>query len=169
MFSYCLPRVGGDLLLALILFIAVSAFASPCRINSVQWQTDHESYEESQVQALVGKPCESWPLTRNRVLSYYENHGFLAAKIVGEIDSSGALKVSLELGSAWVWGAPENLDSSKTKLDVFRKLTGIEAGKYVSPLDLERSDLKLARLGYFYRMSPAQMLRTGRIYPEMRP
>ena len=154
-----------------VLFLAVSAFAAPCRITSIQWQSDHEPYEESQVQSLVGKPCESWPLTRNRILNYYENHGFLAAKIVGEVDSSGTLKVSLELGSAWVWGAPENLDSSKTKLEVFRKLTGIEAGKYVSPLDLERSDLKLARLGYFYRMAPAQMYRDpsrNRIVPVYR-
>ena len=146
-------------LFALVLFLAFSAFASPCRISSIQWLGEHEPYEEAQVQALVGKPCESWPLTRNRLLNYYENRGFLAVKISDRIDDSGTLSVSLERGAAWVWFSPENMDSSKTKPEVFRRLTGIVAGDFVSPEDLHRSDLKLARLGYFNRVKPAQMYR----------
>ena len=148
-----------DLLLALILFLTASAFAAPCRITSVDWLSAPDDYVQSQVEALVGKPCEDWAITRGRLLSYFENRGFLAAKIKGKIDGSGVLSVELERGSAWVWGSPENLDSSKTKIEVFRRLTGIETGQYVSPLDLERSDLKLARLGYYNRISPAQMYR----------
>ena len=141
------------------LFLAVFAFADSCRITSIVWQSEHEPYEESQVQALVGKPCESWNLTRDRILSYYENQGFLAAKIAGEIDSSGTLNVSLESGMAWVWGNPENMDSSGSKPETFRRQTGIVAGALVSPFDLERSDMKLSRLGYYNRVAPVQMFR----------
>ena len=145
--------------IVLLIFAVMVDAADPCRITSVVWQGPHESYEESQVQALVGKPCESWPITRERLLSYYENRGYVAAKISSEIDSSGTLIVGLNRGAAWVWAEPENLDSSKTRLDVFRKLTGIEAGDLVSPQDLKRSDLKLSRLGYYNRTAPVQMYR----------
>ena len=151
---------SNPLIWIVILVMAVYASAAdPCRIISVQWNGTHEPYEESQVQALVGKSCESWPLTRDRIVNYYENHGFLAAKISGEIDASGVLTVEMERGSAWVWAEPENADSSGSKPDVFRKQTGIIAGDLVSPQDLERSDMKLARLGYYNRVEPVQMFR----------
>ena len=140
-------------------FASYASAADPCRITSVQWRGSHELYEESQVLALVGKSCESWPLTRDRIVNYYENHGFLAAKISGEIDASGVLTVEMERGSAWVWAEPENADSSGSRSDVFRKQTGIIAGDLVSPQDLERSDMKLARLGYYNRVEPVQMFR----------
>ena len=150
-------------LLLFVLIACAHVFATPspenCRITAVQWVGERESYEDSQVQALVGKSCESWPLTRDRILSYYENRGFLAAKIEGDVDSSGKLTVSLDCGMAWVWASPENMDSSGSKPDVFRRQTGIVAGDLVSPLDLQRSDMKLARLGYYNRTAPVQMFR----------
>ena len=153
-------RRSNPLIWIVLLVMAVYASAAdPCRIISVQWNSAHEPYEESQVQALVGKSCESWPLTRDRIVNYYENHGFLAAKISGEIDASGVLTVEMERGSAWVWAEPENADSSGSRSDVFRKQTGIIAGDLVSPQDLERSDMKLARLGYYNRVEPVQMFR----------
>ena len=162
-------RRSNPLIWIVLLVMAVYASAAdPCRITSVQWRGTHELYEESQVQALVGKSCESWPLTRDRIVSYYENHGFLAAKILGEIDASGMLTVEMERGSAWVWANPENMDSSGSKPEVFRKQTGIVAGDLVSPQDLERSDMKLARLGYYNRVEPVQMFRDpsrNRIFP----
>lgn len=146
-------------LLLFVLIACVHGFATNCHITAVQWVGERESYEDSQVQALVGKSCESWPLTRDRILSYYENRGFLAAKIEGDIDSSGKLTVSLDCGMAWVWASPENMDSSGSRPDVFRRQTGIVAGDLVSPLDLQRSDMKLARLGYYNRTAPVQMFR----------
>ena len=149
-----------DLLLAYsILVCVVTSFADPCRITAVQWVGEREAYEESQVNSLVGKSCESWPLTRDRIVSYYENAGFLSAKLSGELDSAGVLTVRFDRGFAWVWASPENLDSSGSKPEVFRRQTGIVVGNLVSPQDLERSDMKLARLGYYNRTAPVQMFR----------
>ena len=149
-----------DLLLAYsILVCVVTSFADPCRITAVQWVGERETYEESQVNSLVGKSCESWPLTRDRIVSYYENEGFLSAKLSGELDSAGVLTVRFDRGFAWVWASPENLDSSGCKPEVFRRQTGIVVGNLVSPQDLERSDMKLARLGYYNRTAPVQMFR----------
>ena len=133
--------------------------AADCRITEVRWDGEREFYEESQVQTLVGKPCENWVPMRDRLLRYYENHGFLAAKFIGEINDAGVLSVKRERGSAWVWAEPENLDSSGSKPDVFRRQTGIVAGELVSPQTLERSDMKLARLGYYNQVAPVQMYR----------
>ena len=149
-----------DLLLAYsILVCVVTSFADPCRITAVQWVGEREAYEESQVNSLVGKSCESWLLTRDRIVSYYENEGFLSAKLSGELDSAGVLTVRFDRGFAWVWASPENLDSSGSKPEVFRRQTGIVVGNLVSPQDLERSDMKLARLGYYNRTAPVQMFR----------
>lgn len=133
--------------------------AADCRITEVRWDGEREFYEESQVQTLVGKPCENWVPMRDRLLRYYENHGFLAAKFIGEINDAGVLSVKRERGLAWVWAEPENLDSSGSKPDVFRRQTGIVAGELVSPQNLERSDMKLARLGYYNQVAPVQMYR----------
>lgn len=151
--------VHYSLFLVVALFLAVSAFADSCRITSIVWVGERELYEESQVQALVGKSCESWPLMRDRIVSYYENRGFLSAKLSGELDSAGVLTVQLNRGIPWVWADPENMDSSGSDIEVFRRQTKIEPGKLVSPLELERSDMKLASLGYYNRTAPAQIFR----------
>ena len=121
--------------------------------------------------SVVGEPCENWTLARDQLLRYYENHGFLAAKLSGSIDSAGVLNLQMERGSAWVWAEPENLDSSGSRLEVFRRQTGIIAGDLVSMQDLERSDMKLARIGYYDRVAPVQMYRDpsrNRIIPVYR-
>ena len=143
----------------LFLLMLSTSNAADCRITEVRWDGEREFYEESQVQTLVGKPCENWVPMRDRLLRYYENHGFLAAKFIGEINDAGVLSVKRERGSAWVWAEPENLDSSGSKPDVFRRQTGIVAGELVSPQNLERSDMKLARLGYYNQVAPVQMYR----------
>lgn len=151
--------VHYSLFLVVALFLVVSAFADSCRITSIVWVGERELYEESQVQALVGKSCESWLLMRDRIVSYYENRGFLSAKLSGELDSAGVLTVQLDRGIPWVWADPENMDSSGSDIEVFRRQTKIEPGKLVSPLGLERSDMKLASLGYYNRTAPAQIFR----------
>ena len=121
--------------------------------------------------SVVGEPCENWTLARDQLLRYYENHGFLAAKLLGSIDSAGVLNLQMERGSAWVWAEPENLDSSGSSPEVFRRQTGIVTGNLVSKQDLERSDMKLARIGYYDRVAPVQMYRDptrNRIIPVYR-
>jgi hypothetical protein len=80
-------------------------------------------------------------------------------KLEGSVDSAGVLSLYFERGMGWVWAPAENLDSSGTKPEVFRKLSGLEAGEPVSLSDLERSERKLARLGYFEMTSPTRLFR----------
>lgn len=155
-----------------LFFLAVLPFAGECRISHIFWNGDYEKADEILVEKMVGEPCESWnglvgDHVRNEVQTRYENRGFLAAKLRGEIlecpvadgCDSATLMVELERGSAWVWGPAENLDSSGTKPEVFRKLTGLQIGAYVSPSHLERSNRRLSRLGYFEEIAPPQMYR----------
>ena len=153
-------------------FVVVASSASEgCRVTAVRWSGVHEPYDESQMASVVGDPCENWTLARDQLLRYYENHGFLAAKLSGSIDSAGVLNLLMERGSAWVWAEPENLDSSGSSPEVFRRQTGIVTGNLVSKQDLERSDMKLARIGYYDRVAPVQMYRDptrNRIIPVYR-
>lgn len=115
--------------------------------------------DEVQVRSLVGEPCENWDVVRGNILGDYENSGFVAATLEGSVDDSGKLTVSFNRGAAWVWAEPENMDSSGSRPDVFRRQAGLVAGNLVSLRDLERSDMKLARLGYYDRTAPVQMFR----------
>ena len=154
-----------------LLVLCTHGVAADCRIAAVQWSGDHELYDESQMASVMGEPCENWTLARDQLLRYYENHGFLAAKLSGNVDSAGVLTLQMQRGSAWVWAEPENLDSSGSRLEVFRRQTGIVAGDLVSMQDLERSDMKLARIGYYDRVAPVQMFRDptrNRIIPVYR-
>lgn len=150
------------------------AFGGECRISDVVWNGDHEMADEADAANLVGMPCEGlngpvWKNTSRKIQERYENGGFLAASLVGELlenpaDSSEAtntavLLLELSRGSAWVWGPAENMDSTGTKPEVFRKLTGLEVGSYVSPRDLERANYKLARVGYFEEVGKPRMYR----------
>lgn len=156
--------------LIFILFFAIVAAAEPaavptvlpveqCRVTDIRWEGEHKIEDESQVQWIIGEPCENWRVARDRLLRDYENRGFLAARLDGRVDGAGVLTLKLDRGSAWVWAEPENKDSSGSKLEVFRRQTGIVAGDLVSPQDLQRSDLKLSRLGYYDRVAPVQMFR----------
>ena len=154
-----------------LLVLCTHGVAADCRIAAVRWSGVHEPYDESQMASVVGEPCEKWTLARDQLLRYYENHGFLAAKLSGNVDSAGVLTLQMQRGSAWVWADPENLDSSGSRPEVFRRQTGIVAGDLVSMQNLERSDMKLARIGYYDRVAPVQMYRDpnrNRIIPVYR-
>lgn len=146
-------------LLALLLLCIPACAAELCRITAVHWKGEHDAFDEVQMQWLVGESCSSWGVARDQLLRFYENHGFLAARLQGAIDSAGVLTLHLNRGLAWVWAEPANADSSGSRIDVFRRQTGIVAGNLVSPLDLQRSDLKMARIGYYDRTAPVQMFR----------
>ncbi|MCQ2092435.1 MAG: BamA/TamA family outer membrane protein [Fibrobacter sp.] len=146
----------------IILLLATAALlwaAAPCRIQKIVWTGEHSDFDVAQMAAVEGEPCDGWRVAAHKLEQYYENQGFLGAMVNGSADSVGVLSVELNRGAAWVWAPAKNLDSAKTDKDVFAKLSGLETGAYVSPADLERADRKLARLGYYQQIAPAQMFR----------
>lgn len=165
-------RAGWALpLLLLVLLFAVSlshAEGDDCRISRIDWESEHSEFDVAQMSSVVGKPCDAWLVAREKLVGYYENHGFVGARLAGSLDSAGVLKLNLYRGAGWVWAPAENLDSSGTKPEVFRKLSGIEPGDPVSLSDLERSERKLARIGYFEQTAPTRLFRDpvrNRIFP----
>ncbi len=93
-----------------------------------------------------------------------------AVSVAGMDSARGMHVLELEIvrGALYVWAPPENADSAGTKRDVFAKLSGIEDGKPVSLTDLERSERRLARMGYFEKTAPARLYRDpsrNRIFP----
>ena len=154
--------------LAVLLLAVLSHAGDKCRIASIAWEGEHSEFDEAQMESVVGKPCEAWLVMRDKLVGYYENHGFVGAKLDGSLDSAGILNLELQRGVSYVWAGAENLDSSGTKPEVFRKLSGIEAGEPVSLSDLERSERKLSRLGYFEKTAPTRLFRDpvrNRIFP----
>lgn len=144
----------------LIAAFAVTAFAKEgCRVQRVVWTREHSDSDEIQMAVTVGAPCDSWKFAAEKLVNDYENQGFISAEVLGNVDSAGVLTVELRRGSAFVWAESENLDSSGTMPEVFRKLAGLTAGDPVRPLDLERAENRLSRLGYFQQTAPAQMFR----------
>ncbi|MCF0223305.1 MAG: BamA/TamA family outer membrane protein [Fibrobacter sp.] len=135
------------------------ASSTDCQVKKIIWTGEITETDEALMADAVGKSCSEWQTFARNLERYYENNGFITARVTGSVYSSGILTVKLERGAAWVWAAAENLDSSGTKIDVFRRLSGLEPGAYVSVEDLERADQKLSRIGYFEQMSNAKMFR----------
>jgi len=144
--------------LILLLLIAGFAFAEPCRIERIQWIGEHSEFDENQMSVVVGVSCDAWQEAAAKLVRYYEDHGFTAAQVSGMVEN-GILLFEVKRGDGYVWASAENLDSSGTKLDVFRKLSGIVDGTPVSLTDLERSERKLARVGYFEQSAPTKLFR----------
>lgn len=149
--------------LALVFVIATLACAdggtSLCIVKEISWDGDRSELDESVMANSVGKPCDTWGKNRKKLIEYYENHGFIAARLDGLVDSSGKLLLKLDRGLGWVWAPAENLDSSGTRPDVFRRLSGLVEGDHVSLLDLKRSERRLARIGYFEQTSDTKLFR----------
>lgn len=144
---------------AVLLLGAVLCCASECRIVRVEWVGDHSEFEELSMNDVVGAPCDSWRGAKQKLLRYYEDKGFLGAKLQVAVDSAGVMRCEFVRGSAWVWARPENLDSGATDVDVFARLTGLELGGKVSLSDLERSERKMARLGYYEKTADVRLFR----------
>ncbi len=143
----------------LCLFVVVSFASENCRIKSVEWTGERSEFDELSMNDAVGAPCESWRVAKQKLLRYYEDHGFLGAKLNVDVDSAGVMKCELDRGAGWVWAGAENLDSGATDVDVFRKLTGLDMGAAVSLSDLERSESRLARLGYYEQTAGVRLFR----------
>ena len=144
----------------LVLGMALNlCFAADCRIEKVEWVGEHSEFDELSMNAVVGAPCDSWRGAQRKLLRYYEDHGFLGAKMQVDVDSVGVMHCRLDRGEGWVWAEPENLDSGATRIDVFRQLTGLEIGGAVSLTDLERSESRLARLGYYDQTADVRLFR----------
>ena len=167
-----------------ILLFAAFALAKGegvCTVDSIAWVGEHTDFDELQMNGALGQPCDAWKPLADKLVRYYEDEGFIAARMQGDVaeaggkDASGngaggkhVLTLKLDRGSAWVWAPAENLDSSGTKTEVFRRLAGIVEGAPVSLTDLERSERRLARIGYFDKTAPARLYRDpsrNRIFP----
>lgn len=167
-----------------ILLFAAFALAKgegACTVDSIAWVGEHSGFDEQQMDGAKGKPCDAWKQLADKLVRYYEDEGFIAARMQGDVaetggkDASGngaggkhVLTLKFSRGSAWVWAPAENLDSSGTKTEVFRRLAGIVEGEPVSLTDLERSERRLARIGYFDKTAPARLYRDpsrNRIFP----
>ena len=144
---------------AVLLLGSVLGYASECRIERVEWVGEHSEFEELSMNDVVGAPCGSWCGAKQKLLRYYEDRGFVGAKLDVAVDSAGVMRCKFERGSAWVWARPENLDSGATDADVFAQLTGLEIGEKVSLSDLERSERKLSRLGYYEKTADVRLFR----------
>ena len=145
--------------LALLLFVVASFADEGCRISSVKWVGERNKIAELSMENVVGAPCDAWRSAKQKLLRYYEDRGFLGAKLDVKIDSTGMMTCEFKRGDGWVWAGPENLDSGATDVDVFRRLTGIEMGSAVSLSDLERSERKLSRLGYYEKTADVRLFR----------
>ena len=135
------------------------SFASTCLIQRVEWEGERSEFDELSMNDVVGSPCDSWFGAKQKLLRYYEDHGFLGAKLQVSVDSAGVVRCSLDRGDGWVWAEPENLDSGATDIEVFRLLTGLEIGSAVSLSDLERSERRLSRLGYYEQTAGVRLFR----------
>ena len=167
-----------------ILLLAAFAMAEGvgvCTVDSIAWVGEHTDFDELQMNGALGQPCDAWKPLADKLVRYYEDEGFIAARVQGDVAEAGGkdaggngasgkhvLTLELDRGSAWVWAPAENLDSSGTKTEVFRRLAGIVEGAPVSLTDLERSERRLARIGYFDKTAPARLYRDpsrNRIFP----
>lgn len=152
-------------LMVYILLLAAFALAKGgdvCAVDSIAWVGEHESFDESQMAPARGEPCDAWEPLASKLERYYEDKGFVAVRVFGNLRGDGPsrlLELRLERGPGYVWAAPENLENGGTKPEVFRRLSGIEEGSAVSLTDLERSERKLARLGYFEQVYPVRLFR----------
>ena len=145
-----------------ILLFATFALAKGggvCTVDSIAWVGEHSEFDESQMAAAKGEPCDAWKPLADKLVRYYEDQGFVAARMRGEVRENHVLELELMRGAGYVWAPPENLDSAGTKREVFAKLSGIEAGEAVSLTDLERSERKLARIGYYNSTAPTRLFR----------
>ena len=149
-------------------FVAVSLASEKCRITAVKWVGERSEFDELSMNDVVGAPCNAWSFAKQKLLHYYEDHGFLGAKLRLDVDSLGVMTCELDRGAGWVWAEPQNLDSGATDIDVFRRLSGLVMGGEVSLSDLERSERRLARLGYYEQTADARLFRDpvrNRVFP----
>jgi outer membrane protein assembly factor BamA len=142
-------------------FSGLSAFAS-CVIKEVSfdgyWQEEHHRlYRE-----ILNEPCSALEKANQTVIEWHENHGFPAAKIQSKISEDGKVKVILVRGEAWVWASPENQGKTKTKKNLWPKITGIEEGKPFSLSEIKKAESQVLRLGYYDKAKETQLYKDGR-------
>lgn len=161
------------LVLYILLFVsfALAEGVGVCTVDSIAWKGEHSGFDDSQMNDALGAPCDAWKGVADNLVRYYEDQGFVAAHVTGTLLPAGerhVLELEMVRGALYVWAPPENADSAGTKREVFAKLSGIEDGKPVSLTDLERSERRLARMGYFEKTAPARLYRDpsrNRIFP----
>ena len=158
-----MSRLHSIFLIVAVMASCVFASDTRCVVGRVVWEGERTMADESRMSGAVDHPCAQWQRLSADVVRDYENRGFLAAKVEGRLEGDtlqgATLVLSIRRGAAYVWAAPVNLDSGGTKPEVFRKLSGIEEGVPVSLVDLERSQRKLSRIGYYEPTAPTRLFR----------
>ena len=125
-----------------ILLLAAFAFAKgegACTVDSIAWKGEHTAFDEAQMKGALGQPCDAWKALAAKLERYYEDQGFIAARVQGEVRHEGGTH-----------------GRNVLELEIQR---GIEAGEAVSLTDLERSERRLSRIGYYNRTAPTRLFR----------
>lgn len=149
------------LILLYLFFSTIPAFAS-CVIKDFVFEGYFQKEHYRLYQESINKPCTIIDEINQNVIEWHENHGFPAAKIKSEVLENGTIKVSLERGDAWVWASPENKGKTKTKKNIWSKMTGIEEGEPFSLNQIEKAETQLMRLGYFEKEQETQIYKERR-------
>lgn len=147
------------LYILLLATFALAEGAGVCTVDSIAWVGEHSGFDELQMATAKGAPCDAWKPLALKLERYYEDQGFVAAHVRGEVRRKHVLELEIVRGAGYVWAPPENLDSGGTDRAVFATLSGIVAGEAVSLTDLERSQRKLSRIGYYEPTAPVRLYR----------
>ena len=74
-----------------ILFLTAFALAKGgdvCTVDSVAWVSEHDAFDEVQMETAKGAPCDSWKPLADKLVRYYENSGFVAARLQGTLNET---------------------------------------------------------------------------------
>lgn len=151
--------------LSAFLFCFVCAYSSECVVQKVETSGDiGKDFGER----FLNNLCETLEQALRDTVDALSENGYPFAKASYSIDSAGFAHVSIERGSAWVWADAENRENSKSKKEMFSRLSGLEAGTLVRLSDLGRAERKLIRSGYFEETSQPKLYRDSvrsRLFP----
>lgn len=152
------------ILLAFILFFSWTHSAE-CVVRKVEAEKGNGDFWTERLQGVSCGELERF--LRDSVDALADN-GYPFARVSFSGDSAGALQVSFDRGSAWVWASAENAEESKSTRETFARLSGLVAGTPVRLSDLKRAEQKLIRSGYFESTAAPRLFRDSvrnRLFP----
>ena len=93
----------------LLVTFALAKGEGVCTVDSIAWVGEHTDFDELQMNGALGQPCDAWKPLADRLVRYYEDEGFIAARdlqlegFTGENTRhlSGSYKEPWILGTAW--------------------------------------------------------------------
>ena len=75
-----------------ILLFAAFAMAEGvgvCTVDSIAWVGEHTDFDELQMNGALGQPCDAWKPLADKLVRYYEDEGFIAARMQGDVAEAG--------------------------------------------------------------------------------